>query len=149
MTPATSPLLAEEVPEVEALSDDECWALLSAAPLGRIAVRTEDGVDIFPVNFVVTDRFIYLRSAPGSKLVDISAASSVAFEADGSRGRRHWSVVVHGQAKRMSFEGDILASGVLALETATSSAKWNFIRVTPHSISGRRFTSPKSRHTGR
>lgn len=145
MTLTTSALLPVEVPDVEVLADDECWRLLTAAPIGRIAVQTDDGVDIFPVNFLVTDRFIYLRSAPGSKLVDIASASAVAFETDGRRGRKHWSVVVHGNAKRMSFEGDILGSGVLALETATSSAKWNFIRITPSSISGRRFVATRSR----
>jgi nitroimidazol reductase NimA-like FMN-containing flavoprotein (pyridoxamine 5'-phosphate oxidase superfamily) len=138
-------LKPEEVPEVEVLTESECWSALEKAPIGRLAVRAGDGVDVFPVNFTITDQVIYLRSAPGSKLVDIAHASSVAFEADGSRRRRHWSVVVHGTAERLSDESDIRQSGVLDLPTMTSSAKWSYVRITPHSISGLRFKSRRDR----
>ena len=138
-------LRAEEIPEVEVLSNDECWSALTAAPMGRLAVRADDGVDIFPVNFIVKDRVIYLSSAPGSKLVDIAHAPSVALEIDGSRRRVRWSVVVRGTAERMSDATDIEESGVLALHTMTSSAKWNYVRITPYSITGRRFESGSAR----
>ncbi|MGV8897315.1 MAG: pyridoxamine 5'-phosphate oxidase family protein [Rhodoglobus sp.] len=132
-------LTPEETDRVDELDTDECWALLEAAPVGRLAARAGDGVDIFPVNFTVKDGAVYLRSAPGSKLVDITNASSVAFEIDGSRRRTHWSVVIHGEAKRMSYDTDIVHSGVLELATMTSSSKWNYIQITPSSITGRRF----------
>jgi nitroimidazol reductase NimA-like FMN-containing flavoprotein (pyridoxamine 5'-phosphate oxidase superfamily) len=140
---SSSGLRPEEVPSVDDLDVDECWKLLQAQPVGRLAVRTGDGVDIFPVNFVVTDRKIYLRSAPGAKLVDIAHASGVAFEADGKRRGSRWSVVVHGEAERMSYDTDIQDSGVLDLPTMTSSAKWNYIRIAPVSITGIRFTRSK------
>lgn len=134
-------LLPEEVPAVEHLTQDQCWELLESAPLARLGVRVDGGVDIFPVNFTVTDRVIYIRSAPGAKLADMAHASSVAFEVDGSRGRRHWSVVVQGDAHRMSLDTEIEQSGVMELSTMTSSAKWNYVRITPFSVSGRRFTT--------
>lgn len=118
---------------------------MTAARIGRLGVSSDGGVDIFPVNFLVTDQVIYIRSAPGSKLVDITYASSVAFEADGSNGRTHWSVVVRGIAERMCVDSDIQKSGVLELSTMTSSAKWNYVRITPFSISGRRFTTERPR----
>ena len=138
-------LQAEEVSDVEVLSKDECMSLLTAAPVGRLGVSVDGGVDIFPVNFMVTDLLIYIRSAPGSKLVNITNSSSVAFEIDGSRGRTHWSVVVQGTADRMSFDSEIRKSGVLELSTMTSSAKWNYVRIAPFSISGRRFTIERPR----
>jgi len=138
-------LKPDEVPEVEYLAQDECWVLLAAAPMGRLGVRADGGVDIFPVNFAVNDGAIYIRSAPGSKLVDIAHASSVAFEVDGSRRRTHWSVVVQGTAERMSLDSDIQTSGVLELPTMTSSAKWNYVRIAPFSVSGRRFTTDRRR----
>lgn len=134
-------LTAEEIPDVDELSPHESWALLERAPIGRLAVREGDGVDIFPVNFTVTDRAVYLRSAPGSKLVNITQAPSVAFEVDGHRWRTHWSVVLRGVAERMSHDSDIVESGVLDLSTLTSSAKWNYIRINPTSITGRRFVA--------
>lgn len=137
-------LREDELADVDVLSADDCWAMLEKAPLGRLATRAGEGIDIFPINFTVRDREIYFRSAPGSKLVDITRASAVAFEIDGQHRRTHWSVVVHGTAERMSFDADIQSSGVLELETMTSSAKWNYVRITPATISGRRFTSRRT-----
>lgn len=132
-------LTPEEIPKVDELEAVDSWELLERASIGRLAVRAGDSVDIFPVNFTVKDGAIFLRSAPGSKLVDITHAPAVAFEIDGNRGRTHWSVVVHGMAERMSYDTDIVDSGVLDLPTLTSSQKWNYVRITPSSITGRRF----------
>ncbi len=129
----------DEVSDVERLSTDECWALLASAPIGRLGVRLDQGVDIYPVNFTVNEQIIYIRSAPGSKLVDIAHESSVAFEVDGRAGRKRWSVVVRGEAERLSYDAEIERSGVLALATMTSSAKSNYVKITPSSVSGRRF----------
>ena len=92
---------------------DECWWHLDRESFGRLAVATDVGVDIFPVNFTAHDREIYLRSAPGSKLADIVKRPGVAFEIDGRQSGMHWSVVVKGDATRMSSDADIRASGVL------------------------------------
>lgn len=133
----------EEIPEVEVLSEQQCWDAMAEASFGRLAVRADGGVDIFPVNFMVTERQLYLRSAPGAKLVDIAHAPNVAFEVDGASGREHWSVVVRGRAERMSYDDEIHESGVLELHTLTSSAKWNYVRIAPRTLSGRRFTTQR------
>jgi len=62
----------EELPEVTALSEEECWSALSSARVGRLAVTAEDGADIYPVNFVVKDGNLFFRTAPGSKLMAIA-----------------------------------------------------------------------------
>jgi nitroimidazol reductase NimA-like FMN-containing flavoprotein (pyridoxamine 5'-phosphate oxidase superfamily) len=129
------------VASLDRLSEQQCWAALGEATVGRLAVRAADGVDMFPVNFTVHEHSIVIRTAPGSKLVDIAAASSVAFECDGTRGHDYWSVVVRGTAERLYRDSDIEQSGVLQLATVTPAATWNFIRITPTTVSGRRFTS--------
>ena len=141
MLPVPTGLLPDEVSEISILTEDESWAALASATVGRLAVRAGDDVDIFPVNFAISERIIYLRSAPGSKLVDIVQSPRVAFEADGSGRHTRWSVVVKGEAERMSSAEDIQTSGVLKLATMTSSGKWNYVRITPSSITGRRFVS--------
>ena len=120
------------------VNTDDCWRLVEKAHLGRIAVQTTDGLDIFPINFVVTDREIFFRSAPGSKLIDITAHPEVAFEVDGRHGRHRWSVVVKGRAHRLDRDDEIESSGVLRLSTAPSTEKFNYVRISPTSISGRR-----------
>lgn len=130
----------EEIPHVEVLDVDECWSLVAKATIGRIGLRTEHSVDIFPVNFTVKDRAVFIRSAPGSKLVDIARDPAVAFEVDGSDGSTHWSVVIKGRAERLSFDSDIQDSAVLDLQTMTSSAKWNYVRISASEITGRAFS---------
>lgn len=136
---AVDGLQPEEIPDVEVLTDEECWMLLTHETIGRVAVRRGEGVDIFPVNFTSKNGDVFIRSAPGSKLIDITSQPAVAFEVDGTGRHTHWSVVLKGQAERMSSDADIHSSGVLGLQTLTSSAKWNYVRIVGGEISGRRF----------
>lgn len=131
-------LRPDEISDVDVLAADDCWSLLAKENVGRIALHTHDGVDIFPVNFTVNDGNIFIRSAPGSKLIDIAIDPAVAFEVDGKRARTYWSIVVKGTAERMSFDSEIRESGVLDLQTVTSSAKWNYVRISVREITGRR-----------
>lgn len=124
---------------VEVLSDLECRDYLRSATLGRLAVLAADGVDIFPMNFVLDGRAIALKTAPGSKLLDLTAQPRVAFEVDGLDGDLRWSVVVRGVAVRLADDTDIELSGVLGLHTEIPTEKLNYLRVTPTTMTGRRF----------
>ena len=121
------------------LSQADCWATLATANVGRLAVRVGADIDIVPVNFTVNDRAIYFRSAPGDKLAELAAEPTVAFEADGHDKTTYWSVLVHGEAERLSDESAIEASGVLDLVTITTSVKSNFVRISARAITGRRY----------
>lgn len=134
---------ASTEPDIEQLPEDECWALLASTELGRLAVVADDGVDVFPVNFVVKDRLIFFSTAPGSKLIDITEQSRVAFEADGIANRSRWSVVVKGSARRLALDSEIEESGVRALHTLSPTDKWNYVRITPTTVTGRRFRSTR------
>jgi nitroimidazol reductase NimA-like FMN-containing flavoprotein (pyridoxamine 5'-phosphate oxidase superfamily) len=124
---------------VRILTDDTCWELLRSETLGRLAVVAEDGVDVFPVNYLVDRGTILFRSAPGSKLADIAHDPVVALEVDGCDDRHRWSVVVRGTAHRLDADDDIEASGVLGLATLTHDPKFNYVRISPRVLSGRRF----------
>ncbi|MEO8908449.1 MAG: pyridoxamine 5'-phosphate oxidase family protein, partial [Microbacteriaceae bacterium] len=98
-----------ENPVVQHLSSEECWSLLNGEGIGRLATAVVDPVtgavkpDIFPIDYLVHGGAILFRSAPGSKLIDLTAQPAVAFQAGRRDGRRYWSVVVHGQAERMGL----------------------------------------------
>lgn len=124
---------------IEVLGELQCWELLDSARIGRLAVVSPDGVDILPVDFMVRHGAVFFRSAPGSKLAGLAEQPIVAFEADGRQWGKRWSVVMHGRADRLWDDGEIVASGVLGLATSSPTEKWNYIRITPTSISGRRF----------
>jgi len=130
---------ATRIPDVEELTADECWRLLRLSRTGRLAVRTEEGVDIFPVTYMVHDRRILLRSGPGSKMLHLGRYPSIAFEVDGRGRGRAWSVVLHGEATRMSSDSEILDSGVRDIVTSAPGAKFNYVRIDPVDVTGRRF----------
>ena len=128
---------------LEVLGEEESWHLLASADLARLAVSIDDGVDIFPINYVVADRVIFFRTAPGSKLMDLTKHPIVALETDGTHNRRRWSVVVKGSAVRLGSDEEIEASGVLSLHSLVPTEKWNYVRITVSSITGRQFTSSR------
>jgi len=128
---------------LEVLGEEESWHLLASADLGRLAVSIDGGVDIFPINYVVADRVIFFRTAPGSKLMDLTRHPIVALETDGTHNRRRWSVVVKGSAVRLGSDEEIEASGVLSLHSLVPTEKWNYVRITASSITGRQFTSSR------
>jgi nitroimidazol reductase NimA-like FMN-containing flavoprotein (pyridoxamine 5'-phosphate oxidase superfamily) len=103
----------------------------------------DEGVDIFPVNFFVRDHLIFFRSAPGAKLVELTKQPNVAFEIDGTNRDTSWSVVTKGQANRMGSDLEIEKSGVLGLYSASPTEKWNYVRITPASVTGRRFRTSR------
>ena len=129
---------------IDELDDEQSWHLLCSADLGRLAVSIDTGVDIFPLNYVVTDRVIFFRTAPGSKLMDLTKYPVVALEADGVLHRQRWSVVVKGTAERLGSDDEIEASGVLTLHSFIPTEKWNYVRIVVASITGRRFTTSRT-----
>lgn len=132
--PATGESLVEKLPTAE------CWRLLEHAELGRLAVEGSDGVpDVFPVNYLVHSGAVYIRSAPGSKLVDLTARPVAAFEVDGESVAYRWSVVIRGAAQRIEADADIRESGILALMSWSPTEKHDVIRLTPSTVTGRRF----------
>jgi nitroimidazol reductase NimA-like FMN-containing flavoprotein (pyridoxamine 5'-phosphate oxidase superfamily) len=84
---------------LEALSEEECLALLKRVQYGRVAVVTEEGRPaIFPVNFALHDRtVVFVTSSP--LLLARAPLGHVAFEADMVDPATHegWDVVVSGE----------------------------------------------------
>lgn len=79
------------------LDATETRELLARNHVGRIAYSFHNRVDIEPISYVYADDTIYMRTAPGSKLVTLAHAPWVAFEVDEVRGPFDWqSAVVHG-----------------------------------------------------
>lgn len=131
---------------LEQLSESECWALLRSVDVGRLAAPTRDGgADIVPVNHVVDQGSIVFRSALGTKLTLALDAAEVAFEADNAAARvadqrdDPWSVVLHGPADLIEHRTDVFDSFELSVTPWHDSHKPYFVRLSPRTISGRRF----------
>lgn len=126
--------------DVEGLLLSECWEVLASLSIGRLALLAPDGApDLFPVNYLTHRERIYVRTAPGSKLMDVARDPRVAFEVDAVGDGLAWSVVVRGTAARLDADDEIEQSGVLDLQSTNPTVKSNFVRITPREITGRRF----------
>lgn len=134
---------AAEHPVLTPLRPEECMGLLADHGVGRIAVTTDDGPAIVPVNYNVTDGCVVFRTAP-SAAPSLAADHEVAFEVDRidealSEG---WSVLVRGPASDVTGVED-----TQDLEEAAPSRPWAggdrpvWIRIEPRRITGRRITA--------
>ena len=125
---------------VENLSEDDCWELLLSANLGRLAVSVGGIPDIYPVNFVASDKRLLFRTTEGTKLLELTVNNNVAFESDGVGREQAWSVVVKGMARILDTRAEIDAAEELPLRPLVPTLKYIWVEITPRSLSGRRFT---------
>jgi nitroimidazol reductase NimA-like FMN-containing flavoprotein (pyridoxamine 5'-phosphate oxidase superfamily) len=119
------------------LAEAECWELLHRSGLGRLATAAGGRADIFPVNYLVHEGSVLLRTAPGAKLDQLEQAPEVAFEVDGHDAHRYWSVVIRGHARHLEDQRRITRSGVLELVSWVPTDKHEFIEIVPSSVVGR------------
>jgi nitroimidazol reductase NimA-like FMN-containing flavoprotein (pyridoxamine 5'-phosphate oxidase superfamily) len=137
-----SPRTSAEAAEPRELSHPECWALLGSSGIGHLAFRSQPvGVDIVPINYVITRRQLFFRSGPGTKLEELALHPYVAFQVDQLQDGRWSSVVVKGKAVRLAADAEIERSGILDLVPAQPGRKSNFVRITPDAVTGRTFAA--------
>ncbi len=125
----------------EKLDVETCWDLLAEERIGRVIFTEGDDIEVFPVNFSIGGRSVLFRSAPGTKLELVASHPRVAFEVDHHADDVAWSVILWGVASRLDADDEIEHSGVLGLVSWTPDEKYNYVRITPDRVSGRRFRS--------
>jgi uncharacterized protein len=131
----------ESSTQVQKLEHHECWALLRTVSVGRLAVLVDGRPDIFPVNYTVDSGTLVFRTSQGTKLSAASGDAPVAVEADGvdPESGLAWSVVIKGTAALVKSTEDVLETSRLYLFPWQSGRKDAFVRITPDSVTGRRF----------
>lgn len=121
------------------LGDEQSWRLLDNTRHGRLVVTVAGEADIFPVNYVTSDRKLYLRTAPGNKLAQLTINSTVLFEADGVLPDEAWSVVLRGTARVLDNSAELAAVEELGLKSWVPTLKDFYVEIVPASVSGRHF----------
>lgn len=139
MTNEPSPATPSE--PVEHLESRQCWDLLRQVSVGRLAVWVDDHPDIFPLNYTVDHGTVVFRTDEGTKLSGALGDTPVALEADGVDAvtGMAWSVVVKGKAAAVTGIEGVLDTASLYLFPWQAGKKDHFVRVTPDSVTGRRF----------
>jgi uncharacterized protein len=131
--------VAEDEGPVEELDEQQCWELMGGATLGRLALCVAGEVDIYPVNYYADGTSILFRTAPGTKLLELTVHDAVAFETDGYTEREAWSVVAHGRAGELESQSDIRTADEAPLRPWIPTLKYRYVRIIPERMTGRRF----------
>lgn len=105
---------------VEHLGRDECRSLLASRPVGRLAYCSAFGPRIVPMNHVLADASLLVRTAPGSDAAREVPGHFVAFEVDDLDDFLHagWSVQVRGFAELLP------AASIRMLDVAQTPQPW-------------------------
>ena len=129
-----------DVNGMEILERQDCLALLTTVPVGRIGLSVRALPVVLPVNFVLCDDEVIVRTAPGTKLTAAMSNAVVAFEADAFDPVRHggWSVLVQGTTRVLRDPVEIERAQHLPLRPwASDPGDW-FIAVGTDVVTGRR-----------
>ena len=121
------------------MTEAECWQTLERERFGRLAVAVGGDPDIFPINFIVDDGVLLMRTAPGTKLTELVINAAVAVETDGQADTQAWSVILKGRARMVDSFSETYADDAKALETWLPSDKPIYVEIAARSLSGRRF----------
>jgi nitroimidazol reductase NimA-like FMN-containing flavoprotein (pyridoxamine 5'-phosphate oxidase superfamily) len=121
------------------LPGSEALRLLAGVPFGRIVFTRHALPAIRPVNHVVVDGAIVIRSSPGTILSShvAPAEAVVAYEADELDGheRLGWSVIITGVARLVTEPGE--AARFRAVLTPWVAGEMEqVIRIQPETVTG-------------
>jgi nitroimidazol reductase NimA-like FMN-containing flavoprotein (pyridoxamine 5'-phosphate oxidase superfamily) len=124
------------------LTEAECWNLLRSVSLGRVVFTRHAMPAIRPVNHLVDERRIILRTHLGASIVHQTTNSEasgvvVCYEADELDPVRHtgWSVIVTGLA-RLVRDPDRAASYAKKLEPWIQGEMDHVVSIEPRFVSG-------------
>ncbi len=139
VTGAHAAIMTTSPPSTDELPESECWNLLRQGVIGRLAVVTDDGPDIFPINYVVDHGSVVFRTAAGRKFSS-STGQPVAFEVDGYDGGDDiaWSVVLHGRAHEIRDTDEVIEALALPLRPWHAGPKPRLMRIAAAKVTGRR-----------
>lgn len=126
--------------ELEVLSSEECLALAASMPIGRIVFTDRALPAVQPVNFLIHDGSVIIRTAHGSKLAAATRNAVVAFEVDefDRQARTGWSVTLVGRAQSIRDPAEVEVLARLPLRAWAPGDRDRFIRIRPEHVSGSR-----------
>ena len=138
-------------PVVEVLGEAECWRLISAGGIGRIAYSGRYGPTVLPVNYKVHEKTIVFRTAEDAPMgKDLrtgitDAEYKVAFEIDefDTAAREGWSVLIQGSAHHVDAKEERASLLEVGVDPWPGGVRELVLRIAPTRITGRRISHAK------
>lgn len=119
----------------------ESWQLAATVKLSRIGWNSPTGPVVIPVNHVVHDDSVWIRTSAHSSMAVQIDESAVALLVDDIDPETHlgWSVQFKGRAE-IFYHEDRVPEQVLRLRTWPPGARPLWVRLTPKQVNGRRLS---------
>ena len=127
---------------LEVLGREECLRLLAGATLGRVGLTSGALPKVLPVNFLLDEGRILVRTGRGSKLEAALRGAVVAFEVDDFDSMHHsgWSVAVTGVASEVNEPADLKAVRQMPIARWAPQGEEAILAISTEIVSGRRIT---------
>jgi uncharacterized protein len=124
---------------LEILDEATCWELVRSEPVGRVIGSVAGRLEVWPVNFAVSDGSVFVRTADDSRLSKV-AGSEIVFEVDSmsKQFRAGWSVMARGRLVELVDPFEVGQAELLQLQAWSVAGKPVWLRLTPDVIDGRR-----------
>ncbi|GHJ42313.1 pyridoxamine 5'-phosphate oxidase family protein [Streptomyces sp. TS71-3] len=122
------------------MDPEECREHLGTHGVGRVAVTTDSGPAIFPVNYQIIGEDLAFRTSPGAPPAH-AAGNDTAFEVDhiDDAFSRGWSVLAVGSARAVTDEETVSKLNQEAFSTPWAGGERHlWVVLTPHRLTGRR-----------
>ena len=132
----------EDDRDFQSLDEEECFSLLHAGSLGRVAVSLGAIPAVFPVNYHAMNGDIYFFTAEGTKLAAAARRATISFEIDHFDSQYHhgWSVLAVGRAVEI-HESLLRELAVhFPLQPWAPGSRSHLVQIRPDFVSGRRIT---------
>ncbi|MFC9129490.1 helix-turn-helix domain-containing protein [Streptomyces sp. NPDC057099] len=133
---------ASRTPRFTELTEAECRSLLSTHGVGRLAVPTDAGPVVIPVNYSVVDGAIVFRTDPGTTPAE-AVGQHVAFEVDriDEAFSEGWSVLARGPARAVTDPDEVARLAEQAYSTPWAGGRRElWLCIEPAAVTGRRIT---------
>lgn len=120
------------------IAETECWELLGAKTVGRVAWCEPGGPVVLPINYVVREGALWMRTKAHSEMAAHANHGEIAVQIDEADDFTHsgWSVLVRGHAELVAYG---LGPTVWADPAPwPEGARPLLVRLTPASVTGRR-----------
>ncbi|MEP6665722.1 MAG: pyridoxamine 5'-phosphate oxidase family protein [Nocardioidaceae bacterium] len=125
---------------LQELTQAECFELIGAKSVGRIAFSGDHGPVVLPVNYVLDSGTVLFRTSPYTTIATALRDTPAAFEVDDVDDflQSGWSVLVQGHAAYVDDDAELPSERFNRPEPWVDGARTLYIRVTPQTITGRR-----------
>jgi len=127
------------VAHLQELTVEESWELAATSRLSRIGWNGPTGPVVIPVNHVVYDGAVWIRTSAHSSMAEQVDESGIALLIDDIDPDTHlgWSVQFRGRAE-IFYHEERVPEEVRALRTWPSGARPLWVRLVPKDVNGRR-----------